>query len=253
MKPCLIAFGGNLGDTDDILKRSQEELTRRGIQILESSDCLRTTPVGENAGGVFVNAAARAVTDFNPHQTLRILHEVEALFGRTREIHWGPRSLDLDLILFDQTQLEEPQIRVPHPAMWYRRFVLQPAQQVAGDMFHPGFARTVCELLERMDRRPLVMEYEAAAIEPDLMEAIVRELPSIHPSAAGIKFRLSSGGAESDCGNSDEVFATFVCGDRSRDRLCLRGEQRFEFVISSTETDDAKRRVILDFVLAVLG
>ncbi len=217
------------------------------------SDCFRTTPVGENAGGVFVNAAASAVTDHDPHQTLRILHEVEAFFGRTREIHWGPRSLDLDLILFDQTQLEEPQIRVPHPAMWYRRFVLEPAQQVAGDMVHPGFGKTVRELLERMDRRPLVVEYEAAAIEPDLMDAIVRELPSIHPSAADIKFRVRSVGQESVCGESADVFASFVCGDRSREGLHSRGVQRFELAISSTESDDIKRRTIMDFVPAVLG
>lgn len=155
---CLIALGGNLQISGQVFKDALEQLQLRGCRSVEMGRVLTTRPVGAEAGQEFLNAAAVLRTDQGPVELLRTLHEIESMFHRVRTRHWGPRTLDLDLILYGDMISNIPQLVVPHPGMWYRRFVLEPALDVAADMVHPTLHESVAELHRRLMARPLRLE-----------------------------------------------------------------------------------------------
>lgn len=110
-----------------------------------------TEPVGGPPQGPFLNGAALVRTDLEPRPLLRLLKTLERAAGREDAgPRWGPRPLDLDLLLFDDRVLDEPGLTVPHPRMTERRFVLEPAAEVAPELVHPATGRTVRELLEAL-------------------------------------------------------------------------------------------------------
>lgn len=158
MQKCLIALGGNLQISEQVFLDALAQLQLLGCSHVEMSRVIRTRPVGAEAGQEFLNAAAVLETDLSPDAMLRTLHEVEARFHRIRAHHWGPRTLDLDLILHGDRISNMPELVVPHPAMWYRRFVLEPAIEVATDMVHPTLNESVAELHKRLMCRPLRLE-----------------------------------------------------------------------------------------------
>ncbi|MCX7420067.1 MAG: 2-amino-4-hydroxy-6-hydroxymethyldihydropteridine diphosphokinase [Planctomycetia bacterium] len=157
MTTCLISLGGNLGDValaiDDALRRLQRNPE---IGVLQRSSLFRTQPVGADAGSEFVNAAAELETSLTAHQLLGQLLAIETELGRVRTIHWGPRTLDLDLLFFGNAVINDsPRLIVPHPMCWYRRFVLDPLAEIAPHFVHPGKHVSVVELLRRLLVRPL--------------------------------------------------------------------------------------------------
>ncbi|MEZ6041818.1 MAG: 2-amino-4-hydroxy-6-hydroxymethyldihydropteridine diphosphokinase [Planctomycetaceae bacterium] len=156
---CLIAIGGNVQASKTLPKRAVQLLESSDLQVLRLSESFITAPVGENAGTEFVNAAAVIQTSLTPFELLGRLHATENQFGRTRDIHWGPRPLDLDLIFYGDQVIERPDLVIPHPAMWYRRFVLDPSIQVAADWAHPVLGVSVQDLHDRLLSRPLIFEY----------------------------------------------------------------------------------------------
>jgi len=155
---CLIALGGNLQISGQVFKDAVAQLQLRGCSGVEMSRVLKTRPVGADAGQEFLNAAAVLHTDQSPDELLRTLHEIEAMFLRVRTHHWGPRTLDLDLILYSDWISNIPLMVVPHPAMWYRRFVLEPAIGIAAHMVHPTLNESVAGLHKRLMDRPLRLE-----------------------------------------------------------------------------------------------
>jgi 7,8-dihydro-6-hydroxymethylpterin-pyrophosphokinase len=98
----------------------------------------------------FVNAAAAVETSLSPHALVERLQDIEAQFGRARIERWGPRTLDLDLLLYGEEQIHDGQLVVPHPRMTFRRFVLEPAAEVASEMVHPVTGRRIGELLTHL-------------------------------------------------------------------------------------------------------
>ena len=158
MQECLIALGGNLQISGLVFSDALAQLQLRGCSDVEMSSVFKTRPVGAEAGNAFLNAAAVLQTDQSPEELLRTLHEIEAMFCRVRTRHWGPRTLDLDLILYGEFTSNIPQLVVPHPAMWYRRFVLEPAVEVAADMVHPIRNESVAGLHRRLMDYPLRLE-----------------------------------------------------------------------------------------------
>jgi 2-amino-4-hydroxy-6-hydroxymethyldihydropteridine diphosphokinase len=158
MPRCYIALGGNVGDVNETFRWAAARLERDGpVNVTRFSSVFRTRPVGPNAGEEFTNAAAEVETDLEPLVLLDLLQDLERRAGRTSGVHWGPRPLDLDLIFYADQIIDVPRLRVPHPACWYRRFVLDPLAEIASDVRHPVKRLTVEELRLRLLRRPLVL------------------------------------------------------------------------------------------------
>ena len=151
----LAALGGNTGANAELFTHALQMLEEQGLHVSAVSSLIRTAPVGSAAGGEFLNAAAVLQTHLPPTQVLAVFHEVEAACGRVRSIRWGPRTLDLDLLLAEDTVQYDRQLMLPHPALWYRDFVLRPASEIAGEMRHPLLGSTIQELWQRLQERPV--------------------------------------------------------------------------------------------------
>lgn len=152
MPRCLIGLGANLGDKAQTLARALAEIALSPqITLLARSEWFATRPVGGPAEQpAFLNGAATIWTTLSPRELLARLQQVEAEFGRKREARWGPRTLDLDLLLYGACVLEDPQLTTPHPRLAWRRFVLEPAAQIAADMSHPTSGRTIGEMWDHL-------------------------------------------------------------------------------------------------------
>ncbi|GAB6166994.1 hypothetical protein JCM19992_29940 [Thermostilla marina] len=153
MANVLIALGSNLGDSSQIVQKAISQIAQDcQVSDYAASRLHRTPPIGGPEGqGPFVNAAMVGDTSLEPRVVLDRLQVIERRFGRERLERWGPRTLDLDLILYGDRVLDEPGLIVPHPRMAWRRFVLDPAAEVAPGMVHPIFELSVAELKRRID------------------------------------------------------------------------------------------------------
>lgn len=139
MSLAYIALGANLGDPTATLEAAFAALGELpASQLLRRSSLYRTAPIGLTAQPDFINAAAALATDQPPSALLDALQTIERAFGRRREIHNGPRTLDLDLLLYDARQIATPRLSVPHPRLHLRAFVLQPLSEIAPDLALPG-------------------------------------------------------------------------------------------------------------------
>lgn len=154
MAIALIGLGSNLGDRQIALDRAIEMLSvSPEIQLQASSRWIETAPVGgPSSQPPFLNGAALLETSLEPLALLDQLQEVEQQLGRHRDIHWGPRTLDLDLLLYDDQLIRQPRLSVPHPRMAFRRFVLQGAAEIAPDMIHPQIGWTIGRLWDHLQR-----------------------------------------------------------------------------------------------------
>lgn len=112
------------------------------------SELLETEPYGEVEQDRFLNGALKLWTTFGPKELLERLHEIEQEAGRERLIHWGPRTLDLDILLYDDEVIGENELCIPHVDMQNRQFVLEPMVEIAPYKRHPVYGKTMKELLE---------------------------------------------------------------------------------------------------------
>lgn len=154
MARCLIGCGSNQGRRRDNLDQSVELLRfMPGVQVLAVSRPLETRPVGGPPGQPpFLNGACLIETDLPPQAVLEMLQAVENTLHREREERWGPRTIDLDLLLYDDVVLDSEQLTLPHPRMATRRFVLQPCAEIAGRLLHPTAGCTVQSLLDNLSQ-----------------------------------------------------------------------------------------------------
>ncbi len=153
---CLISLGANLGDRAHGLEQALQKLAAHPqIDVIRVSRTRETSPAGGPAGQArFLNAAAVLETSLSPQALLALLLQIEAEAGRTRDVRWGPRPLDLDLLLYEDAILAEPSLVAPHPRMAWRRFVLEPAAEIAPEMMHPGIGWSVARLLQHLNSTP---------------------------------------------------------------------------------------------------
>ncbi len=147
----LVALGSNLGDPAARLAAAADALAAGPVlRDVRMSTPVWTDPVGLVDQPRFLNAAAIGRSDRTPGEVLAFLQGIEAAHGRTRDIRWGPRTLDLDLLLMGDTVLQTAHLELPHPRLHERRFVLEPACAVAAHWVHPRLGKTLAQLLAEL-------------------------------------------------------------------------------------------------------
>jgi len=199
MARCLIGCGSNLGKRREQLDRGLELLSfMPGVDLVAVSRFIETRPIGGPADqGGYLNAACVVETDLAPHDLLGALVAVENTLHRRREHRWGERTIDLDLLLYDDLIVDSPDLTLPHPRMATRRFVLEPAVEIAAELPYPTGCCTVGELLDNISvPNPLVAvvgvpgsgatEVAAAVADATLARLVrsPRPLPALTPSVS---------------------------------------------------------------------
>jgi 2-amino-4-hydroxy-6-hydroxymethyldihydropteridine diphosphokinase len=146
-----VALGSNLGDRESHLALGLRRLADRGLAATAVSSVWETEPVDSPSPAWFLNMAVEVHTELTPFDVLAVLQAVEREAGRVRDVRNGPRTLDLDLLLLGRLEVDDARLRLPHPRMWQRAFVLAPLAEIAPDLVNPRTGRTVVEERDALD------------------------------------------------------------------------------------------------------
>ena len=142
-----IALGSNMGDKEAYLQKALQLIDQEpACKVLARSNFITTKPYGNTSQDDFLNGVCKIETLFSPENLLAFLHQIEYACNRVRSEHWGPRTLDLDIIFYDDIILQTTDLTIPHIDMHNRRFVLEPLNQIAPYYLHPVYQKRICEL-----------------------------------------------------------------------------------------------------------
>ena len=147
MKTVYLSLGSNIGDREGHLRTAVERLSSAGVGVLRISPVYETEPVDYTAQGWFLNLVVEAETELFPLQLLARTSRIERELGRARTVPKGPRTLDIDILLYGNSVVQTEKLQIPHPRMAERRFVLAPLADLVPDLRHPVLQKTVRELL----------------------------------------------------------------------------------------------------------
>jgi len=142
-----LSLGSNLGDRERHLHRALELIEQHAGKLQRVSAFYRTAAWGKEEQPDFLNAAAELKTSLEPSELLRTLLSVEEKMGRRRAEKWGPRTIDIDILLYEDRIVDQAGLHVPHPALHLRRFVLEPLNEIAPGAQHPQFKKSIAQLL----------------------------------------------------------------------------------------------------------
>ena len=144
-----IGIGSNLGTPEKNCTKAIEKISStKDIKIISKSSFYQTEPIGGVQQGWFVNSAIEIKTDLSPENLLSVLLNLELAMGRIRKEKWGPRLIDLDLLLYGNLVLENKGLTLPHPEIQNRKFVLIPMCEIAENLIHPTLKKTIKTLLQ---------------------------------------------------------------------------------------------------------
>jgi len=152
-----IGLGSNLGDREANIRQALQQLEQMPeTTIVRGSSLYDTEPVGVPDQPNFLNGVVQIETHLAPRQLLWNLMLIERRLGRVRTQHWGPRVIDLDLLLYGEEVVDEPDLQVPHPQMTQRSFVMVPLVEIEPLLVHPVTNQTMLSILQRLGADPLV-------------------------------------------------------------------------------------------------
>ena len=150
MPTAYLSLGANLGDRAGSLAAALEGLRAAGVRVARVSSVYETAPVGGPEQPAYLNLVARVETGLPPRELLRLGLAVEAELGRVRTVRWGPRTLDIDLLLYEDARSEDAELTLPHPRLTERQFVLVPLAEIAPEVVLPD-GRTAAQAADPAD------------------------------------------------------------------------------------------------------
>ena len=154
-----LSLGSNVGDRAAHLARAVEALDAAGVRVLRQSSLYATEPVDLPTQGWFLNCVLEAETELMPRQLLRAVQAVERALGRRRMVRRGPRTIDIDILLYGDDIVRTRELEIPHSRMAERRFVLVPLRELAPSLRHPTLRKTIAELLATTSDRSVVRRW----------------------------------------------------------------------------------------------
>lgn len=160
MAEVYLLLGSNLGDRLNNLAKAKALIAEYCGEIFIQSSLYETAAWGNTEQQSFYNQAIGIHTDLEPADLLVAVKQIEKEVGRTETVHWGPRIIDIDIILYDTETVDLPQLKIPHPYMHQRKFTLAPLAEVAPQAVHPIYNRTVAELLADCEDTSLVVRID---------------------------------------------------------------------------------------------
>lgn len=147
MKNIFLSLGSNIGEREAQLDKAIERLEAAGVHVLRKSSVYETEPQDLPDQPWFLNQVLEVATGFSPIQLLGTILKIEESMGRKRDIPKGPRSIDIDILVYGAALVETGDLKIPHPGLTQRRFVLQPLAELAPDLRHPQSGRRMTDLL----------------------------------------------------------------------------------------------------------
>ncbi|BBU37783.1 MULTISPECIES: 2-amino-4-hydroxy-6-hydroxymethyldihydropteridine diphosphokinase [Aeribacillus] len=146
-----ISLGSNIGDREYYLEESINQLNRHpDVEVIKMSSIYETDPVGYIDQELFLNMVIKIATNFTPYELLAFTQKIEYDLGRSREVKWGPRTIDLDILLYNNENIETEQLTIPHPRMFERSFVLIPLFEIDRDVQWPNQHRSLLVLIDQL-------------------------------------------------------------------------------------------------------
>jgi len=154
-----LLIGGNMGNREDYLLRAKEAINKKAGTILQASDVYETEAWGLTHQDKFLNQALRIDTPLHPRELLHSLLQIEENIGRKRELRYGPRIIDIDILFYGEEIVQEPHLTIPHPEIQNRRFALQCLHDIAPAFRHPVLQKTIAQLLAECSDPLVVNKY----------------------------------------------------------------------------------------------
>ncbi len=142
-----IGIGTNLGNREKNCRKALEGLEETGVRVTKRSTLYETDPWGVKDQPPFINMAVEVETALLPEDLLEKLKAIETTMGREKTYRWGPRVIDLDILFYDDLVVDTGSLRIPHPRLHERTFVLEPLSEIAPEFIHPVMGRSIKELL----------------------------------------------------------------------------------------------------------
>lgn len=144
-----LGLGSNVGDREEYIEQAIFLLEKNpNIQVTKHSSNCETEAEGSGEQPPFINAAVEIGTKLSPYKLLEVCQEIETALGREREVEWGPRTIDIDILLYEDEIISDDKLQIPHPLMHERVFVLKPLREIAPQLIHPVLEKSIETLYE---------------------------------------------------------------------------------------------------------